>query len=119
VLVSSTFLSLFLSISVSIFLLRYSYNGALSFSRFLLLFITTLLLFKNTLPRSRGREYENTKRSKKKEDKRIREKTIFIKHSYYSTRISFLFQITICYSYRFDMFLIFNFIQIINKRMLN
>jgi hypothetical protein len=49
------------------------------------------------------------KRSKKdeeeeeEEDKRIRERTILTKHSYYSTRISFLYEITICYSYRFDI----------------
>jgi hypothetical protein len=49
------------------------------------------------------------KKKEEEEDKRIRERTIPTKHCYYSTRISFVYEITICYSYRFDMFLIFNF----------
>ena len=50
---------------------------------------------------------------KKNEDKGVRVRPIL------TTRLLFPFymKFTSCDSYRFDVFLIFNFIQIINKRM--
>jgi hypothetical protein len=124
VMVSPTFLLLFLSISVSIFLLRFFSQT----TRFLSLysgFYSSLLSFSSKTHYD-DHEEENIripndqkKRRRRRQDKRIWERPILTKHNYYSTRISFLYEVTICYSYRFDMRLMFNFIQIVNKRMLN
>jgi hypothetical protein len=114
----------FLSCSLS--LCQYFYWDTSPTTRFLSLdscFYSSLLSFFSKIHyndhENGNMRIQNDQKKKKEEDKRIRERTILTKHSYYSTRISFLYEITICYSYRFDMFLIFNFIQIINKRMLN
>ena len=87
-----------LSISVSIFLLRY-------FFFFFSIFAYSSLL---VLLRKRKSISTITRKKKMRAEKRSREKrrgrTILPQYCDYSTRISLSDEITICYSYHFDIF---------------